>query len=37
MLNKLKEKMEQVRDAAENTAAKMLPIKVSIEVQEYRY
>ena len=37
MLNKLKEKMEQVRDAAENAAANMLPYKVSVEIQEYRY
>ncbi len=37
MLNKLKEKMEQVRDAAELAAANMIPKKVSVEIQEYRY
>ena len=37
MINKLKEKMEQLRDAAENAAASVLIKKVSVEVQEYRY
>ena len=37
MLAKLKEKMEQLRDAAENAAASVLTNKVSIETQEYRY
>ena len=37
MINKLKEKMEQLRDAAENAAASVLINKVSVEVQEYRY
>lgn len=37
LANKLKERMEYVRDVAENAAASMLPIKVSVEVQEYRY
>lgn len=37
LINKLKERMEHVRDVAENAAASMLPSKVSVEVQEYRY
>ena len=37
MLNKLKEKMEQLRDAAQNVASTVLINKVSAEVQEYRY
>ena len=37
MLEKLKQRMEQVRDAAENTASSMLTNKVSEEVQQYRY
>ena len=37
IINKLKERMEQVRDAAENMATGVLRKKVSIEVQEYRY
>lgn len=37
MLNKLKERMEQLRDAAENAAASVITHKVSIEIQEYRY
>ena len=37
ILNKLKERMEQVRDAAELAAANMIPNKVSVEIQEYRY
>ena len=37
MLNKLKEKMEQLRDAAENAATSVLVSKVSTEVQEYRF
>jgi hypothetical protein len=37
MLNKLKEKMEQLRDTAEKAAASVIVAKVSAEVQEYRY
>lgn len=37
LINKLKERMEHVRDAAENAAATMLPSKVTVEVQQYRY
>jgi hypothetical protein len=37
MLEKLKQRMEHVRDAAENAASKMLVDKVSEETQEYRY
>lgn len=37
MLEKLKQRMAQVRDAAELAAASVLPSKVSPEVQEYRY
>lgn len=37
MINKLKEKMEQVRDLAEDSAVKMLKYRVSDEVQQYRY
>lgn len=37
MLNKLKERMEQVRDLAQEAAAGVLIHKVSEEVQTYRY
>lgn len=37
MLEKLKQRMEQVRDAAEDAASKMLIDKVSPETQQYRY
>jgi multimeric flavodoxin WrbA len=37
MLNKLKEKMEQLRNSAEQGAATIIVDKVSAEVQEYRY
>jgi len=37
ILNKLKERMEQVRDAAELAGANILANKVSVEIQEYRY
>lgn len=37
MLNKLKERLEHVRDAAENAAASILTKKVNIEVQQHRY
>jgi len=37
IINKLKQKMEQIRDATEHAVASALPNKVSTEVQEYRY
>jgi len=37
MLNKLKQKMEQVRDSAQAAGAKLIIDKVDPEVQAYRY
>jgi hypothetical protein len=37
MLDKLKERMEKARDAAENAAASILRNKVDESIQQYRY
>jgi rRNA maturation endonuclease Nob1 len=37
MLEKLKQKLEQVRDSSQAAGAKLLKNKVSEEIQQYRY